>query len=491
MRKSFKYITIALLIAVSAGSCKKWLDVTPGNQVRAEDQFASEAGFRDALMGVYIAMTLPGSYGQMYNWGAADYLAQPYTVLANTDFLQDIQRYRYTTPKGMVIVEAMWSGHYNVIANVNSALTNLEKNKETINHISFSIIKGELLGLRAYLHFDLLRMFGRSNFAGRPELASMPTIPYVTKFSKEVTSQLNYAETFALLEKDISESLELLREDPAYKKTNRPANYYDEVNRTGFFNNRFMRLNYYAARALQARILLWQGSTAKLAEAAVAAEDVINNSEAKLINAEAPVKDVIMKSEHLFALNIERFADLINPYLDLYVFAGNGIKMTQDNFFAIYENNTGVGLSDFRMREWFVDIGNTERTRVPVKMKQNTNDIANRNRMPLIRLSEMYYIAAEAKAGTDLPGSVQLLNTVRRSRGIAQDIPVDADLATVTEELTKEYRKDFIQEGQLFLYYKRKGFTTFPGLPTTTPGNDGIYMIPYPDSEKEFGNRVQ
>ncbi len=74
-------------------------------------------------------------------------------------------------------------------------------------------------------------------------------------------------------------------------------------------------MNYYAVRALQARLLLWEGSTAKLTEAAVAAEDVINNSEAKLIAADNPVKDVIMKSEFLFALNVDRFFELINPFL--------------------------------------------------------------------------------------------------------------------------------------------------------------------------------
>lgn len=490
MRKSFIYIALAFLVTSSSGSCKKWLDVTPGNQVRAEDQFASEAGFRDALMGIYIKMTEPGSYGQMYNWGAADYMAQPYKLLIDQEYFTDIQKYRFKTTKGMVIVEAMWTSHYNCIANVNSALTNLEKSKGSINKISFSIIKGELLGLRAFLHFDLLRMFGRSNYAARPELASMPAIPYVTNFSKQVTAQLSYAETFALLEKDINEALELLKEDPVYKMQGRPVNYHDEVNRNGFFSNRSMRLNYYAAKALQARVFLWQGSTAKLAAAAAAAEEVINNSEARLLVPDAPTKDVILKSEYLFALNIERFFEIINGFLVLST-QSNTLSLTQDNFFDIYENNIGIGLSDFRMKEWFVDLGNTERTRVPIKMKQNTNDLVNRNKMPLIRLSEMYYIASEALMNVDLAKSIQLLNTVRQSRGIVQDIPLNANLTTVSAELTKEYRKDFIQEGQLFLYYKRKGFTSFPGLPTATPGNDGIYMLPYPDSEMEFGNRVQ
>lgn len=489
--KYFNHIVVALLLVVCFSSCKKWLDVTPGNQVRTEDQFSSEPGFRDALMGVYISMTLSGSYGQHSTWGGIDYLAQPYNAVANTDFYYNIQLYRYKTTLGMQVVESIWKGNYNTIANVNSMLENLEKKKDAVHPISYSIMKGELLGLRAFLHFDLMRMFGRSNYAGRPELVSKPTIPYVTSFSKTVPPQRSYSETFALMEKDINEALQLLQEDPVFKKANRPANYFDEVNRTGFYSNRSMRMNYYAVRALQARLLLWEGSTAKVAEAAVAAEDVISNSEAKLIAADNPVKDVIMKSEFLFALNVDRFFELINPFLQLTAVGTNSISMSQDNFYNIYENNSGIGLSDFRQQEWFIDLGDVVRTRVPVKMRQIQNDLANRNRLPLMRLSEMYYIAAEARLTMDLPKSIQLLNTVRRSRGIVQDIPVNADLATVTGEITKEYRKDFVQEGQLFFYYKRKGFTSFPGLPTSVPGNDGIYMIPFPDSEMEFGNREQ
>ncbi len=127
--KYFNHIVVALLLVVSFSSCKKWLDVTPGNQVRAEDQFSSEPGFRDALMGVYISMTLPGSYGQHSSWGGIDYLAQPYNAVANTDFYYNIQLYRYKTELGMQVVEAMWKGNYNTIANVNSMLDNLKRKK--------------------------------------------------------------------------------------------------------------------------------------------------------------------------------------------------------------------------------------------------------------------------------------------------------------------------------------------------------------------------
>ena len=490
MRKYFNHIAIVILLVTTVSSCKKWLDVTPGNQVRAEDQFTSEAGFRDALMGVYLTMTEKPAYGMHASWGSIDYLVQPYRKVPGFSDFFEIQNHQYNTTGGMQIIEGLWKGNYNSIANVNSMLENMEKKKGIINPISFSIMKGELLGLRAFLHFDLLRMFGRSNYAGKPELASKLTVPYVTRFTKELTPQQSYANTFLLIEKDITDALELLQEDPVFNKPGRPAGYYDEVNRTGFFNDRSLRMNYYSVKALQARVFQWQGSAAKMLEAAKAAEDVITHSFATLNRADAPVKNIIFKSEHLFALNIDRFYDLVNFYMNPN-YGSTLIDIYEADVNNIYEDNTPAGLADFRKQNWFVNIGNTDRSAFPKKLMQDINDAANRNRMPVIRLSEMYYIAAEAYLQTNLSLSIDYLNTVRRSKGIIDDIAAGADQNTVTAEITKEYRKDFIQEGQLFFYYKRKGLTNVYGIPPTTVVGDQIYMLPYPNSETETGTREQ
>lgn len=490
MNKYFNHLIIVMLLVTTAGSCKKWLDVTPGNQVRAEDQFTSEAGFRDALIGVYMTMTEKPVYGMHASWGAMDYLAQPYRkVPAASDFFE-VQNYQYNTTGAMQIIEGLWKGNYNSIANVNSMLENMEKKKSIINPISFSIMKGELLGLRAFLHFDLLRIFGRSNYAGKPDLASRATIPYVTRFSKAFTPQQSYANTFLLIEKDIADALELLKEDPAFAKPGRPAGYFDEVNRTGFFNDRSLRMNYYAVKALQARVFQWQGSASKMMDAAEAAEDVIDHSSATLNDPDAPAKNLIFRSEHIFALNIDRFYDIINMYLNV-GFPSTLIDIYETDVNNIYEDNTPAGLTDFRKQNWFTNLGNTDRSAMPKKMFQNINDLANRNRMPLIRLSEMYYIAAEAYLQSNPSLSIDYLNTVRRSKGIVDDISASADPNTVAAEITKEYRKDFVQEGQLFFYYKRKGLTTVYGIPPTTIVGDQIYMLPYPDSETETGTREQ
>lgn len=472
-------------------SCKKgWLDATSDSQIRAEEQFKAESGFRDALMGVYIGMTDPALYSKDMTWHLVDLLSQQYAMFDQvTANYADIQLYKYKSLLARPKIDALWNNSYKVIANVNAALEGIDKNRSALNPISYSIIKGELLGLRAFLHFDLLRLYGHGNLANRPELGGRATIPYVTRFAKDITPQLSYNETFELLKADIAQALELLKEDPVYKAAGRPSNYYDVINREGFYDKREQRMNYYAAKALQARVLLWQGGAKNISDARLAAEEVINSSFGRLINpATSPASDRILSVEHLFNLDVTAFEDIINPLLNISDVANkNAILIQRSAAEALYETQTpGIGLSDKRFNTL---LEAQTRGMMIVKLYQQPNGI--RNIMPLMKLPEMYYIAAEHYITTDLAKAIEYLNTVRASRGIIQEIPANSDAATVTAELMKEYRKEYISEGQLFFYYKRLGKTTFPGLPSGVVADDAIYLLPYPDAEIEFGNRVQ
>ena len=65
----------------------------------------------------------------------------------------------------------------------------------------------------------------------------------------------------------------------------------------------------------------------------------------------------------------------------------------------------------------------------------------------------MYLIAAEAS------GDIRYLETLRANRGYATDpLPAGANLQ---DEITKEYQKEFIAEGQLFYYYKRRNMAAY------------------------------
>lgn len=476
------------IILFTTTSCEKdWLDVTSNTQIRAEEQFETEDGYRDALMGVYIGMTAPELYSKDMTWNLVDLLSQQYETLPSLAVYDEVQQFNYDAVNATEQIDNLWEHSYNVIANINVALDFIEGN-QVLHPIDHSIIKGELLALRVFLHFDLLRLYGVGNLENRNPSGAY-AIPYVTEYDNSVTPQLPYEETFQKMEADLEEALTLLQEDPIYPATDRDENYYTEVNREGFYNNREQRMNYYAAKALQARLNLWQGGAEDMEQARLAAEEVIQNAPFNLVNSENyPVSsDPILYPEVLFSLDITGFADIVNPFLDASTGTNyDALFFAPSNAAEIFEtSNVNIGVADVRYNTL---LSNQSRGMVSIKLLQENGN--NHSQMPLIKLPEMYYIAAEAYLeNNQKEKAIELLNTVRASRGIIQEIPMDSTPEEVEAELLKEYRKEFISEGQLFFYYKRNGFEQIPGLSETIILDDEVYVLPYPENEVEFGNR--
>lgn len=108
-----------------------------------------------------------------------------------------------------------------------------------------------------------------------------------------------------------------------------------------------------------------------------------------------------------------------------------------------------------------------------------TQNYVYKENLPLIRLGEMYLIAAEAT------GDAEYLNDLRNARGISAVY----DLDEVTETaLDAEYRKEFFAEGQYFYFLKRHAMKTFYRCPPSLEGKMSSfqYVFPLTDDEKEY-----
>jgi len=491
MKLKKKFIYIGLSLAIGLQSCEKWFDVTANDQVRAEDQFASADGFRDALIGVYLNMGNQSLYGKDMTFNMVDLLSQQYAALPPTlARYSDIQQFNYTTVRSEAQIESVWNQLYYTVANVNAALTQLENSDISWHEGEQEILRGELLGLRAFLHFDIMRLFGHSGFADRPELANKLAIPYSTTYSKDYAPQLGYTETFALMEKDLAEAASLLKYDPIHAQTSSTAAILAQINRDGFYDNRQNRMNYYAVKALQARVWAWQGGT-KMANAAEAAQEVIEASPATLLGPnQSLLNNKTIANEHIFSLKVSGLEDISNPLLDIANNTNyNALKIANATVENIYEVAIPtIGQADVRFNTLFTTEGTSKAS---IKLRQtNVNDI-DYNTMPLIKLPEMYYIAAEYWQATDLQRAISLIEEVRQSRRIVQPLDNQLTPEEIQRELLKEYLKEYISEGQLFFYYKRLGLTQIPNYSTAIEADDNIYMLPFPASEIEAGNRVQ
>jgi hypothetical protein len=106
------------------------------------------------------------------------------------------------------------------------------------------------------------------------------------------------------------------------------------------------------------------------------------------------------------------------------------------------------------------------------------------NKIPLIRLSEMYLILSECDYRRKGSG-LERLNELRVARNVAtlENDPPDFYL-----ELIKEYRRELMGEGQLFFLYKRLNREKIIGSDVDVIG-EKAYTFPIPVSETDATQR--
>lgn len=504
MKKQYLYLLFILVGAVCMTSCESWLDETSNSEIREEDHFSTEEGFRQSLIGCYINMTDESLYGKELSWGMVEMLARqfkPYDNSTGSTSNIQIQNYNYMHSTTVSRIENVWAKAYNVIANANAALAEIDNRKVVLDPTNYSVFKGEFLAIRAYMHFELMRLYGYGNWANRKaEIDAKYAVPYVTTVSKNPIDQVKTSEFLKLLIADLEEAAKYLAEDPLTEK--HEWSWYEDLNADGFYNFRNLHLNYYAVKALQARVYLWEGSADSKAKALAAATEVIDDYFAKSgklgdynymrwMTADDYNKYPAMAMEQIFALNVnaQRFSSLTASYLktsfldtdkDIYY-------ISESDTYDIYENSN----TDYRIVKLLQAHLDGSRTgHLPLKLQQKDSNNKNYGyRVSLMRMPEMYYIAAECHlANNDVKAALDLLTLVRNQRGVYEELDATMSVEQAMEEIKKEYHKEFLLEGVMFYYYKRTGADILPNM--ETPMTDAEYVLPYPDFELQNG-RIQ
>ncbi len=472
MMKRKAYI---LLIAAGFlwGSCNDWLDVQPRSQVEDTELFESEAGYKEALAGVYSSMVSPSTYTKEMTYGFIGILGQEWDFYYASQY-DDAATYNYDAAYPTNYIRSIWANSYSGIANVNNLLAHIDGDKGLFSPDNYAVIKGEALALRAFLHFDLLRCFGVS-YAVNPD---QPSIPYSTALSYRVFPQLKVHEVAEAVINDLQSAEALLSQsDPIV--TGREITESDD---NGYLLNRQMHLNYYAVKGMEARVYMWMGD---YANALAAAKEVIASTQftwATVSNLQAGY-DRCLATEHLFALNnLTLRADVANEYFSdesAYSFA-----VTRDRLLDYYENAT----QDYRYTFLFkAGTATHANNRYLVKYDEATGTSTYyKYKMPLLRLSEMYLIKSEVEYRQgDSDAAKATLNQLR----VARNLPALAEQpADYLLELIHEYRREFIGEGQLFFLYKRLNRSTILYSDIDAVA-EKVYTFPLPITETESAQR--
>ena len=463
-------VLAGLLTLLITSSCEDWFDVDPRTEIKENDLFKDESGYFDALVGVYSIMGRQALYGDELTMGSVDAISQIYYIGYGTAHpLYYMSTFEYDNTRVRPVIDAMWSNMYEAIANVNNLLAHIDNaDPGMFESNNYQLIKGEALALRAYLHFDILRLFGPSFRMDKDRKC----IPYVTTVSKDNTPYSSPEEIVGLCLRDLEDAATLLAEDPVTEIIQNEDNIY-RMNRT-------TRMNLYAVQALSARICHYAGDkTNALRYAGM----LIGNEKLTLISTTMSVRnDRVISSELLFALFVDNLSDWTD---DHFRHSSHGYDYYQMQFYMdeFYDRNAGVG-SDIRYDAQFDVEGSN--MKLSKYLSKDGDNYSAKYRVPMLRLSEMYYIAAEST--DNIEEASDLLNRVRRARAL--EPMTFADFSAVESYLTREYRREFYGEGQLFYRYKWLNADNIADgylIKNISSRKEEVYILPLPDQEKEFG----
>ena len=489
MKRIFYIVSFALVLS----SCKKFLDVKPETQVDREELFSSEQGFKEALNGIYTSCASGNLYGGEMTFNLLDVLAQNYQF--NDVTFQDIANFQFNNAALKDMGKVVWGASYSAITNCNYLLESIDKNPAMFSEGTHDLIKGETLALRAYLHFDLLRIFAPSYLNG----ATLKGIPYVTRTGTYSTPFYTVNAVTDSILRDLKLAKELLKADPVIYG-NYVVGYPGGIGVTEsdskdlFMQNRRHRLNYFAVCGELARVYL---SKNDMPNAKLNAEEVIKANKFPFVKQEDFFKaDPLLRDRIIYP---ELVAGWYIDNKDIY--AALQAKFTNQNplFSAtvpqindIYEIGT-VGADDWRLKQWYLTtaaVGGGPDRAVLQKFYKNASPLTNLHPLmaPAIRLSEIYYIAAEATFSTDKTTAVNYFNIIRSKRGIGEIITPDISKEDFIELLISEARKEFYGESQLFFMYKRLNHGVRISVTNVKPASNSIFVMPVPDDENAYRN---
>lgn len=436
--------TSLLLIAILSFSCESFIETDlPDSQLTGEIVFNDIGTAETAVTSMYGKLydnvlvcgnskglsILLGSYAdelQTYNTGLLEFqFFQNNLIATNTD------------------VSSLWNGSYNLIYATNAIIEGLE-NSIAISQSDKDRLLGEVLFLRAYIHFHLLNLFGE--------------IPYITTTDYTVNAtigKLPQSQIYTLLIADLEEA-----------KSFMPA-----VNQSQFKT----RPGIDAVKSLLARVHLYN---ADWESAETEASSVINSGnftwmdsldDVFLKNSTGTIWQLMPTQEGLPTHEAQNFIFTLGP-------PPNRALST----FLIDAFESG----DLRKEHWTESVSdNGETWYYPFKYKQSATEATSSEYSILFRLEEIYLIRSEARIYLgDLDGAKNDINKIR-NRASLPDTSAETEQQLI-DAVIQERRIEFFSElGHRFFDLKRTGKINNTLSPVKPGWNTTDVLWPIPESE--------
>ncbi|MBH2005461.1 MAG: RagB/SusD family nutrient uptake outer membrane protein [Sphingobacteriia bacterium] len=454
MSRKYKFQTLLVIVLLATmSSCKKsFIELSSPTSLTPDQALATEADLKVALYGAYAGMRNVDLFGRS--------LPVMGDLMADNAYQSSLNTNRYTffndynDTKGATATDGnalgMWTAAYAVILRTNNIINSTIAANATVNQY-----KGEAYALRALAYFTLVRNFAKP-YADNPDALG---VPIVTVYNPDLKPTRNkVSEVYALMIADLNQAYTLM---------------------TTFTNSSMF--SKYAAKGLQAKVYLHMGDKAN---AKTAALDVINNSGFSPLttanHASYWANSVVRtdKLETLYEVSSDAVANLSFDAIGyLYSQAGNyGDILCSDDLYALYAT------ADVRKALYPTGIRAGLPSAFINKYPVTTGDLSDTK---VLRLSEMYLIAAEASLPTNEADALTYVNFIASRRGAT---PILSSGTQLLEDILTERRKELAFEGDRFhdLQRLKRDVTrsaNYPATSRTVPYTVFRRILPIPQSE--------
>lgn len=425
MKKTTIILMVLGLMLIT--SCEEFLDVKPSNYAASETSITNAADAKVAINGLMRKMTSSSYYGRNFViYGDAK--GGDFAIRSQGRGLDYYYSFNHSATSGSG--SGFWDQIYNCILQANNLIMNIEKMEaEERGSTALSEYKGMALTARALMYFDLVRLYGKMYNMDK-ESYGVPLVLEPLDASAQPT-RASVKDIYTQILTDLTAAAPLLPK----KKVN------------GY-------INYYANKAIEARVHLFMDNfTASLA----AAEEVINCENYSLYSNTAWVDSWSKQfgSESIFELGIyPAEGDLKTSSLGYYLLRLGKVTGAMGWFMASDYWIDRMSQDPTDIRWGVMDYDESSDTRFGSCFKYVGGSAMNGDKasasavnIKVIRLSEMYLIAAEAALKLPTPDKASAagyLNQIRkRSPGLAE-----ATEETVTADMIlDEKSKEFFAEG--------------------------------------------
>jgi starch-binding outer membrane protein, SusD/RagB family len=464
----YKNISLAtLVVSLFTMSCSKQIDLFPTDSIDPSKAFKSVADINAGLLGAYNKLNYYSSI--YYTSRITDEVMLP----SENSTGSGVATYRWQYD-GSFVHDA-WPDNYSAIDRANRVLSVIDKiEAKPDEKVLKDQYKGELLALRAYCHFELIR-----NFAEKYEPNAMG-VPYMEVSEIGSPARLSFAETMAKINADLVAAKALI-----------PASFGD--------NSRITRA---AVSAIQARCALyeknWDNAITYSTEA-INAVTIASRTDFPQIWKDKSNKEVIWKLKRVVS-------DAETPLGNLYTQAGFLTNPAGSRvYFAASHELTDLfdQANDIRFSSYIkIDSARKAAGKMPNVVVKYMNDATSNPNLvdiKLYRTGEMYLIRSEAYAEkTNLTLAEDDLNALRAARISGYVNESFASKDDIKKALLTERFKELAFEGHRHFDLRRYNLpiTRLPedavnalGAVLLTP-QDARYVFPIPNSELKANKKM-